>query len=213
MTTALKGGEGSASRPGRSLPLGRSRYPLYRRLGPGAGLDRCWKSCPPRGFDPRTVQPVVSRHTDWATRPTNWRNNIGKRKVLIVYTHSAWKLFAWRDTKLKFVCRLSRVLKFLCLTELFEWHRSSFVFVFVSLSFCWFILRIFYIHGSVHRDSILVRSNKMQQYAGVYLLQIYSTCFGCLSHPSSGVHKTVTPASGTGHITYLGNNLPPSWPN
>ena len=40
----------------------------------------------------------------------------------------------------------------------------------------------------------------MQQYAGVYLLQKnYSTCFGCLSHPSSGVHQTVTAASGTGH--------------
>ena len=39
----------------------------------------------------------------------------------------------------------------------------------------------------------------MQQYAGVYLLQNYSTCFGCLSHPSSGVHETVTAASGTGH--------------
>ena len=30
----------------------------------------------------------------------------------------------------------------------------------------------------------------MQQYAGIYLLQNYSTRFGCLSHPSSGVHKT-----------------------
>ena len=59
---------------------------------------------------------------------------------------------------------------------------------------------------------ILIRSNKMQQYAGVYLLQIYSTCFGRLSHPSSGVHKTVTAASGTGNITYLSNNLPPTWP-
>jgi hypothetical protein len=39
----------------------------------------------------------------------------------------------------------------------------------------------------------------MQQYAGVYLLQNYSTCFGGLSHPSSRVHKTVTAASGTGH--------------
>jgi hypothetical protein len=38
----------------------------------------------------------------------------------------------------------------------------------------------------------------MQQYAGVYLLQNYSTCFGCLSHPSSGVHQTVTAAAGTG---------------
>jgi len=41
----------------------------------------------------------------------------------------------------------------------------------------------------------------MQQYAGIYLLQIYSTRFGCPSNPSSGVLKTVTAASGTGHIT------------
>jgi len=33
MITALEGGEGSASRPGRSLPPGKTRYPLYRRLG------------------------------------------------------------------------------------------------------------------------------------------------------------------------------------
>ena len=52
----------------------------------------------------------------------------------------------------------------------------------------------------------------MQQYAGIYLLQNYSTCFTCPSHPSPGVHKTVTAASGTGHITYSGNNLPPAWP-
>jgi len=38
----------------------------------------------------------------------------------------------------------------------------------------------------------------MQQYAGVYLLQNYSTCFECLSHPSSRVYQTVTAASGTG---------------
>ena len=53
----------------------------------------------------------------------------------------------------------------------------------------------------------------MQQYAGIYLLQNYSTCFGCPSHQSSGVHKTVTAASGTGHIMYQSNNLPPTWPN
>jgi len=38
----------------------------------------------------------------------------------------------------------------------------------------------------------------MQQYAGIYLLQNHSTFFGCPSHPSSGVHKTVTAAFGTG---------------
>ena len=50
-----------------------------------------------------------------------------------------------------------------------------------------------------HENNILIRSNEMEQYAGVYLLQNYSTCFGCLSHPSSGVHQTVTADSGTDH--------------
>jgi len=39
----------------------------------------------------------------------------------------------------------------------------------------------------------------MQRYGGVYLLQNYSTCFGRLSHPSAGVHQTVTAAPGTGY--------------
>ena len=50
------------------------------------------------------------------------------------------------------------------------------------------ILCLIYIHGSVRRKSALVRSNKMQLYAGMYLLQNHSPCFGCPSHPSSGVH-------------------------
>ena len=64
-------GEGSVSRPGRSLPPGKTRYPLYRRLGGPQG--RSWKVgkiSPPTGIRSRTVQPVVSRYTDWATRPT-----------------------------------------------------------------------------------------------------------------------------------------------
>jgi len=39
----------------------------------------------------------------------------------------------------------------------------------------------------------------MQQYAGIYLRQVYSTCFGRPSHPSSGVHKTLIAASSTGY--------------
>jgi hypothetical protein len=38
-------------------------------VGLRAGLDRCGKSRPPPRFDPRTVQPVGSRYTDYATRP------------------------------------------------------------------------------------------------------------------------------------------------
>ena len=74
----------------------------------------------------------------------------------------------------------------------------------------------FYIHDSVHRVFILISSNKMQQYAGIYLVQIYSTYFGCPSHPSSGVHESVTAASGTGRsnseTTFLQRGLVrPRW--
>jgi len=40
MTAALEGGEWSATRPGRTLPPGKTRYPFYRSwVGPRAGLD------------------------------------------------------------------------------------------------------------------------------------------------------------------------------
>ena len=60
----------------------------------------------------------------------------------------------------------------------------------------------FYICGSVHRNSRLRKSNKMQQYADVYLLLNYSTCFGRPSRPLSGVHKNVVTASGTDHTIW-----------
>ena len=64
-------GEGSASCPGRSLPPGKTRYPLYRRLGgPQGRFGQVRKNSPPLGFDPRTVQPVASRYTDYSNRPT-----------------------------------------------------------------------------------------------------------------------------------------------
>ena len=42
----------------------------------------------------------------------------------------------------------------------------------------------------------------MQQYADIYLLLNYCTCFGRPSRPSSGVHKTVVAASGTNHTIW-----------
>ena len=60
----------------------------------------------------------------------------------------------------------------------------------------------FYIRGSVHRNSRLKKSNEKQQYADIYLLLNYSTCFGRPSRPSSGVNKTVVAASGTDHTLW-----------
>ena len=70
-----------------ALPPRKTRYPLYRRLGRPqgrSGLGR--KISPPPGFDPRTVQPVASRYTDWAIpahhRPILKRNVYGKGSIL-----------------------------------------------------------------------------------------------------------------------------------
>ena len=70
MTAALEGGEWSAARPGRTSPLGKTRYPFCRRLGGTQGRSGQAENLVPTGIRSRTVQPVVSRYTDWATRPT-----------------------------------------------------------------------------------------------------------------------------------------------
>ena len=71
MTAALEGGEWLAARPGRTLPQGKTWYPLYRRLGGPQGWSGRAKNLVPTRIISRTVQPAVSRYTDWATRPTD----------------------------------------------------------------------------------------------------------------------------------------------
>ena len=62
-------------------------------------------------------------------------------------------------------------------------------------------LKKFYDYGSVHRWSILIIIQRDATQSSLFIiLQVPSTCFGCQPHSSSGVHKTVTTASGTGHI-------------
>ena len=48
----------------------------------------------------------------------------------------------------------------------------------------------------------LKKSKEMQQYAVIYLLLNYSTCFGRPSRPTLRVHKTVVAASGTDHTVW-----------
>ena len=62
-----KMGVGGQRHAPAALPPGKTRYPLYRRLGgPQGRSGRVGKISPVPGFDPRTVQPVRSRYTDWA---------------------------------------------------------------------------------------------------------------------------------------------------
>ena len=59
MIAALEGGEWSAARPGRTLPPGKTWYPLYRGLGGPQGRSGQAENLAPPGFDPRTVQAVA----------------------------------------------------------------------------------------------------------------------------------------------------------
>ena len=67
------------------------------------------------------------------------------------------------------------------------------------------------VYKNILTESITVQRDATQSSLFI-ILQVYSTCFGCQTHPSSGVHKTVNTASGTGHI-FLCSYLPPTWPN
>jgi hypothetical protein len=73
MTSALEGGEWSASRPSRFIPRGRApgTHWIGGWVGPRAVLDAVMKRkipAPRRESNPTTpiVQPVAQRYTDWA---------------------------------------------------------------------------------------------------------------------------------------------------
>ena len=57
-------------------------------MGPRTGLDRCEKSRPAPGFDPRTVQSVASRYTNYATWPTYICITTKKGTLLYISVHA-----------------------------------------------------------------------------------------------------------------------------
>jgi hypothetical protein len=90
LTSALDGGVGSQRHTPAALPPGKETlYPLYRRLsGPQGRYGRVRKISPPPGFDPRTLQPVASRYTDWAI-PSHIQRNHTNTKC---YSHRTVKV-------------------------------------------------------------------------------------------------------------------------
>jgi hypothetical protein len=67
LISALDGGGWQTPRPAVLTPGKRhGTHFTIGWVGPMAGLDGCGKSCPPPRCDPRTVQPVASRYTDYA---------------------------------------------------------------------------------------------------------------------------------------------------
>jgi len=63
-----------------------------------------------------------------------------------------------------------------------SWFRASFIYI----------------------NNCLTRCNTKQS---IYYSASYCKCFGRQPHPSLGVHKTVTTASGTGHIFCAATSL------
>jgi len=58
-----------------------------------------------------------------------------------------------------------------------------------------------YVYGSVQRWSTLIIIQRDATQSSLFIiLQVHSTCFGCQPHSSSGIHKTVTTAYGTGQL-------------
>jgi hypothetical protein len=89
--------------------LGKDPVPIVQEAGWPQGRSRQVRMIsPPPGFDPRTVQPVASRYTDYATRPARILEAIGletKRKIWLVYCvalqysdnfEAEENLFPWR---------------------------------------------------------------------------------------------------------------------
>jgi len=97
-------------------PPRKIRYPLYRRLGgPHSRSGLLRKISPPPGFDPRTVQPVASRHTDCAI-PTH-------RYAIAEITFIGWK------GPLKFSKVSFRIfIHYICVPFLCPFHVSVFIF-------------------------------------------------------------------------------------
>jgi hypothetical protein len=70
---------------------GKTQYPLYRRLGGPQGRSLQVRNIsPPLGFDPRTVQLVASRYTDWATQKATKNMLNDKIRKFVWYYMKFW---------------------------------------------------------------------------------------------------------------------------
>jgi len=92
------------------LPPRKTRYPLYCMLGGPQGRSGQAENLVPTGIRSRTVQPIVSRYTDWVTRPVII--NI----YIYIYLSYKYNVFnAWgRSVRLKHVAYIDKINKVCC---------------------------------------------------------------------------------------------------
>ena len=78
----------------------------------------------------------------------------------------------------------------------------------IYVCFVYLILSIRFTFVGKWRLLILIIFQRDETQSSLFIiLQVHSTCFGFQSHQSSRVHKTVTTASGTGHIFCAATSL------
>ena len=83
MTCGTRGGWGVSVTPWPLFTPGKDPVPIVQEAGWAPGL--VWtgaENLAPPGFDPRTVQPVASRYTDWATRPTYKQDAASQKEAM-----------------------------------------------------------------------------------------------------------------------------------
>jgi hypothetical protein len=161
------GGVWLTPRPGRFTPGKETRCPLYRRLGgPQGRSGQMLRLSPPLGFDPRHVEPVTNRYTDYA---------IPAHKVTQVLHKIGWSLFYFILNLHTEVLVLYRVIrKSLCtwrwpsqntfgMRTVLYWTRSSRTQFGVSIN-VWRLAggtlnitcNFLYCNNQVHRDFLII---------------------------------------------------------
>jgi len=107
LTSALDGYGWSTPRPGSFTPGKETPYLFYRRLGgPQGRYGRVRKISPPWGLDPRTVQLVAIRYTDWVIpayfmycRKSIFKytlQGIHEKYLNLLFFHLSYSLSRWR---------------------------------------------------------------------------------------------------------------------
>jgi hypothetical protein len=129
-------GEGSASRPGRSLPPEKTRYPLYRRLGGPQGRSvQVRKISRPPGFDPRTVQAVARRYTDWGTHTIMLHVSATNATVALNMSSSFTEMSAWWWLLVTAKCSIHYILEYIVVFWLNDILNRPFFITEINVTF------------------------------------------------------------------------------
>ena len=139
MTAALEGGEWSAARPGCTLPPGKTRYPLYRRLGGPQGRSGRAENVVPTGIRSRTVQPVVAIPTEL---PGPQTITVLAVNVRLQYKaqHSVISQCCWM------VCISPLYANTVIVKEFCPCHKANTYFIVLLLSLLLLLLLLLFIH-------------------------------------------------------------------